>query len=145
MRIAVIGGGAAGFFAALTAKENHPESEVSIFEKSAKVLSKVKISGGGRCNVTNAVTEISGLIKAYPRGGNSLKKLFHQFSNLDAMQWFQSRGVPLVAQEDGCVFPKAQDSQVIIDCFFREAQRLGVVIHTFSCVSKLSPVEVNGL
>lgn len=141
MRIAVIGGGAAGFFAALTAKENYPESEVSIFEKSSKVLSKVKISGGGRCNVTNAVSEISGLIKAYPRGGNSLKKLFHQFSNLDTMQWFESRGVPLVTQEDGCVFPNAQDSQVIIDCFLREAQRLGVEIHTFSGVSVLVPVE----
>ncbi|RCW37584.1 NAD(P)/FAD-dependent oxidoreductase [Marinilabilia salmonicolor] len=139
MKIAVIGGGAAGFFAALTAKENYPEAKVFIFEKSTKVLSKVKVSGGGRCNVTNAVPKISDLIKAYPRGGNSLKKLFHQFSNLDAMQWFESRGVPLVTQDDGCVFPTAQDSQAIIDCFLREANRLGVEIHTSSGVSELVP------
>jgi predicted Rossmann fold flavoprotein len=119
MDIAIIGGGAAGFFAAITAKENYPESRVVIFEKSSNVLSKVKISGGGRCNVTNACADISELCNAYPRGGNSLKKLFHRFSNRDAMQWFESRGVPLVVQDDDCVFPAAQDSQIIINCFLR--------------------------
>jgi predicted Rossmann fold flavoprotein len=139
MQVAIIGGGAAGFLAAITVKEKYPDNRVTIFEKSAKVLSKVKVSGGGRCNVTNAVSAISDLIKAYPRGGNSLKKPFHEFSNMDVMQWFESRGVPLVVQDDGCVFPVAQDSQVIINCFLNESQRLGVEIETSSGVAELVP------
>jgi predicted Rossmann fold flavoprotein len=141
MQIATIGGGAAGFFAAITAKENFPDSRVTIFEKSAKVLSKVKISGGGRCNVTNSVSTVPELIKAYPRGGNSLKKLFHEFSNKDSIQWFESRGVPLVTQDDGCVFPAAQDSQVIINCFLNETNRLGVELETSCGVAALVPVK----
>jgi predicted Rossmann fold flavoprotein len=139
MDIAIIGGGAAGFFAAITAKENYPESRVVIFEKSSNVLSKVKISGGGRCNVTNACADISELCNAYPRGGNSLKKLFHRFSNRDAMQWFESRGVPLVVQDDDCVFPAAQDSQIIINCFLNETGRLGVEIETSSGICEIVP------
>lgn len=138
MQVAIIGGGAAGFFAAITAKEKYPDSRVTIFEKSASVLSKVKISGGGRCNVTNAVSSIPELIKCYPRGGNSLKKAFHEFNNRDVMQWFELRGVPLVVQEDGCVFPMAQDSQIIINCFLHEAQRLGMEIETSSGVVELA-------
>lgn len=137
MEVAIIGGGAAGFFAAIAVKEKHPGAHVVIYEKSPKVLSKVKISGGGRCNVTNAVSHISELIKAYPRGGNSLKKLFHRFSNRDTMQWFESRCVPLVTQEDGCVFPAAQDSRMIINCFLNEVRRLGVEIQTSSGISEL--------
>ncbi len=128
MNIAIIGGGAAGFFSAIAAKENYPESEITIFEKSQKVLSKVKISGGGRCNVTNGCTSISELCKAYPRGGKNLKKAFHIFNTKHAMQWFESRGVPLVIQDDNCVFPKSQDSQSIIDCFLREAKNLNIKI-----------------
>ncbi len=139
MQVAIIGGGAAGFFAAITVKGKYPAAGVTIFEKSSKVLSKVKISGGGRCNVTNAAATISDLIKAYPRGGNSLKKPFHEFSNKNVMQWFESRGVPLVVQDDGCVFPMAQDSQVIINCFLNEAQRLGVNVETSSGVTDLVP------
>lgn len=140
MNVAIIGGGAAGFFAAIAAKENHPDAGVVIFEKTGKVLSKVKVSGGGRCNVTNACERIDDLIKAYPRGGNSLKKLFHSFDNRDAMHWFETRGVPLVVQDDNCVFPAAQDSQMIINCFLSEAKKLGVSVETNSGVKSLEQV-----
>lgn len=138
MKIAIIGGGAAGFFAAIAAKENHPKAEVTLFEKSKKLLSKVKISGGGRCNVTNGCTSIKELSEAYPRGGKKLKKAFRIFNTKHTMEWFESRGVPLVIQEDNCVFPVSQDSQSIIDCFLREAHRLGVKIETLMGVSKIN-------
>ncbi len=127
-RVAIIGGGAAGFFSALSVKEHHPDAQVTIFEKSKKVLAKVKISGGGRCNVTNGTRSISELSKAYPRGGKHLKKLFKLFNTSHTMEWFESRGVPLMTQEDNCVFPVSQDSQSIIDCFLNEARRLGISI-----------------
>ncbi len=130
MKIAVIGGGAAGFFAAITVKEHYPEAEVSIFEKSHRLLRKVRISGGGRCNVTNATASIKELLTAYPRGGKVLKKAFRRFSTGDAMHWFEKRGVPLVVQEDNCVFPRSQDSRSIIDCFLREAARLSIKSYT---------------
>lgn len=130
MKVAIIGGGAAGFFAAIAAKENYPHAQVVIYEKSSKLLSKVKVSGGGRCNVTNGCTSIPKLCEAYPRGGKSLKKPFSVFNTRHAMDWFEKRGVPLVIQDDGCVFPASQDSQSIIDCFLRESKRLGVQIFT---------------
>ncbi|MEO0338391.1 MAG: NAD(P)/FAD-dependent oxidoreductase [Bacteroidota bacterium] len=130
MKVAIIGGGAAGFFAALSVKEHHPDALVTIFEKSKKVLSKVKISGGGRCNVTNGCTDIVELAKAYPRGSKKLKKAFHAWNTQHTMDWFERRRVPLVIQEDNCVFPKSQDSQTIIDCFFKEARKLGVQVLT---------------
>ena len=130
MRIAIIGGGAAGFFAAITAKENYPEAEVTILEKSKKLLSKVKISGGGRCNVTNACTDIKELSKAYPRGEKKLRRAFKTFYTRDTMEWFESRGVPLMVQEDNCVFPVSQDSQSIIDCFLNETKKLRIKIKT---------------
>jgi predicted Rossmann fold flavoprotein len=130
MRVGVVGGGAAGFFAALAAKEAHPTAEVTILERSQKLLSKVKISGGGRCNVTNATTSIKALSDAYPRGGKLLKKLLPRFSTGDMMEWLESRGVQLVVQEDQHVFPRSQQSQTIIDCFISEAERLGVKIKT---------------
>jgi len=137
MRIGVIGGGAAGFFTAIAAKENHPDAEVTIIEKSNKLLSKVKISGGGRCNVTNGCSSVDELCNAYPRGGKSLKKMFYVFSNKDAMKWFKSRGVPLVTQDDNCVFPKSQNSQSIIDCFLKEAERLKINIELDSGVKAI--------
>jgi len=141
MNVAIIGGGAAGFFAAIAAKENYPDAEVVIYEKSKKVLSKVKISGGGRCNVTNGCDSIDELCNAYPRGGKSLKKAFHIFSNKDTMEWFLSRGVPLVIQSDNCVFPVSQDSQSIIDCFLKESKRLGVKIETGKEVKSIKPIN----
>ncbi|PWJ36125.1 BaiN/RdsA family NAD(P)/FAD-dependent oxidoreductase [Sediminitomix flava] len=140
MKVAVIGGGAAGFFSAIAAKENHPDAKVSIFEKSNKFLSKVKISGGGRCNVTNGCTSISELSKAYPRGEKRLKKAFKVFNTKHTMEWFESRGVPLVIQEDNCVFPQAQDSQVIIDCFMREARRLRVNLQSGKGVKSIKTI-----
>lgn len=128
MRVGVVGGGAAGFFAALAAKEAHPDAEVTILERSQKLLSKVKISGGGRCNVTNATSSIKALSSAYPRGGKLLKKLLPRFSTGDMMAWLESRGVQLVVQEDQHVFPRSQQSQTIIDCFVDEAERLGIKI-----------------
>ncbi|MEZ4771976.1 MAG: NAD(P)/FAD-dependent oxidoreductase [Bacteroidia bacterium] len=137
MKIAVIGGGAAGFFSAISAKENHPHAHVVIFEKSQKLLSKVKISGGGRCNVTNGCTDVAELCKAYPRGGSKLKKAFHIFNTSHTMEWFESRGVPLTIQEDNCVFPVSQDSQSIIDCFMNEAKRLNIEIRTGAGIQAL--------
>lgn len=128
MDIAIVGGGAAGFFAAIAAKENYPQATVVIFEKSQQILAKVKISGGGRCNITNACPSIQQLAAAYPRGGNALKRAFRTFDNKDAMRWFEARQVPLVVQEDNCVFPQTQDSQSVIDCFVQQAEKLHIKI-----------------
>ena len=138
MRIAIIGGGAAGFFAAIAAKENYPNATVVIFEKSTKLLSKVKISGGGRCNVTNGCESIKELAQAYPRGENQLKKAFGLFNNHHVMEWFTARNVPLITQEDNCVFPESQDSQSIIDCFLTETRRLDVKIKMERGVRRLA-------
>jgi predicted Rossmann fold flavoprotein len=144
MRVGIIGGGAGGFFSAIAVKENFPDAEVIILEKSKKLLSKVKISGGGRCNVTNGCESISELAEAYPRGSRQLRKLFGTFSNQDTMAWFESRGVPLLTQDDGCVFPVSQDSQSIIDCLTNECKRLGIQIKISSGVKKITPIE-NGI
>ncbi|MFT5860454.1 MAG: putative Rossmann fold flavoprotein [Flavobacteriaceae bacterium] len=144
MRVGIIGGGAGGFFSAIAVKENFPDAEVIILEKSKKLLSKVKISGGGRCNVTNGCESISELAEAYPRGSRQLRKLFGTFSNQDTIAWFESRGVPLLTQDDGCVFPVSQDSQSIIDCLTNECKRLGIQIKISSGVKKITPIE-NGI
>jgi len=141
MKIGIIGGGAAGFFSAIQAKENFPEAEVVILEKSQKLLSKVKISGGGRCNVTNGCSSIAELSKAYPRGEKKLKKVFNQFYTQDTIKWFEERNVPLITQEDNCVFPVSQDSQSIIDCFLNETNRLGISIEIGRMVEKLTPIQ----
>ena len=99
-RLVVIGGGAAGFFCAINAAAMNPHLEVLIVEKTGKLLSKVKVSGGGRCNVTHSCFSISEMIKKYPRGGSFLKKAFHHFFTTDTIQWFEKRGVELVAEED---------------------------------------------
>jgi predicted Rossmann fold flavoprotein len=137
MNVAIIGGGAAGFFAATTVKEKNPAHRVVVFEKTGKLLSKVKISGGGRCNVTNACADVDEFCAAYPRGGKRLKKLFHTFSNKATMQWFEARGVPLVVQDDHCVFPVSQNAQSIVDCLLNTAHRLGVEIRTRAGVRSL--------
>lgn len=137
MRIAVVGGGAAGFFAAINVKENYPETYVVIFEKSSSVLSKLKISGGGRCNITNAAKSINELSKAYPRGEKALKKMFQRFSNVDAMEWFQKRGLPLTIQQDNCVFPVSQNSQSVIHCFLNLCEKLNIAIKLNSGVRSL--------
>ena len=103
-----------------------PDLDVTIFEQQRKVLAKVEISGGGRCNCTNTFAEVTDLRQVYPRGATLLKRLFKQFGPTDAYQWFEAHGVPLTVQEDQCVFPAAQDSHAIIDCFLREAKKHGV-------------------
>ncbi len=125
-RLIVIGGGAAGFFCAINAARMNPSLKVMIIEKSNKVLSKVKVSGGGRCNVTHACFEISDLAKKYPRGQNFLKKSFHWFNTTNTIEWFQERNVPLKTEADGRMFPESNDSQTIIDCLLREATKYNV-------------------
>lgn len=141
MKVAVIGGGAAGFFAAIHAKENFPHAQVTIFEKSKKILAKVKVSGGGRCNVTNGCTSITELSRAYPRGEKKMRKAFSIFNTKHTMEWFEKRGVELVIQDDNCVFPVSQNSQTIIDCFLNETRRLGVVIKTESPVTGIKSLD----
>ncbi|HEX2848239.1 MAG TPA: NAD(P)/FAD-dependent oxidoreductase [Chitinophagaceae bacterium] len=127
-KLIVIGGGAAGFFCAVNAARLNPSLQVMIVEKSSKLLSKVKVSGGGRCNVTHACFEIAEMMKRYPRGGNFVKKTFHQFFTTDTVQWFKERGVSLKAEPDGRMFPITDSSQTIIDCLLKEANRYGVEI-----------------
>lgn len=124
----VIGGGAAGFFCAVNAARMNPSLKVLILESSSKLLSKVKVSGGGRCNVTHACFEIAEMIKRYPRGDKFLRKAFHQFFTTDTIQWFQERGVQLKTESDGRMFPITDSSQTIINCLLREADRYGVEI-----------------
>lgn len=126
MKTAIIGGGAAGFFLAINLKEMCPEMEVTIFEGSRRVLAKVEISGGGRCNCTNSFEGITDLQTVYPRGHRLMKRLFKTFDYRDAYVWFENRGVPLVTQDDHCVFPRSQDAHTIINLFLSEAHRLGI-------------------
>jgi hypothetical protein len=127
-KIAVIGGGAAGFFSAITAKKQFPDASVTIFEKSNKVLAKVKVSGGGRCNVTHACFDNKKLASYYPRGSNFLRKAFEQFNTTSTIEWFKERGIGLDTLADSCIFPSSNSSQTIIDCFEKEARELGVVV-----------------
>ena len=114
--------------AAIVARRTNPASKVTIFERAQKVLAKVEITGGGRCNVTNSFAAITDMKQAYPRGHKLMKRLMKTFSHEDTYRWFEQHGVPLVTQEDECVFPKAQDSHAIINCLVRQANDLGVTI-----------------
>jgi predicted Rossmann fold flavoprotein len=129
-RVVIAGGGAAGFFAALACAEANPRATVQIFERSPDVLAKVRVSGGGRCNVTHACFEPEELVKNYPRGGRELLGPFHRFQPSDTVAWFEERGVALKTEEDGRMFPTTDSSQTIIDCLTREAARLGVRVRT---------------
>lgn len=127
-QLIVIGGGAAGFFCAVNAARLNPSLKVLLLEKSNKLLAKVKVSGGGRCNTTHACFEISELVKKYPRGQNFLKKSFHQFYTTDTIEWFEERGVELKTEEDGRMFPVTNNSQTIIDCLLKEADEYKVEV-----------------
>lgn len=143
-RIAIIGGGAAGFFLAVNLKERAADADVCIFEKSRRVLAKVEVSGGGRCNCTNSFAEVGDLKTVYPRGDKLMKRLFKVFDHEDAYRWFEAHGVPLTTQDDQCVFPKSQDSHSIINCLTAHAHRLGVkVMRSCSC-SDIAPCEGEG-
>ena len=137
MKIAIIGGGAAGFFAAISAKTHHPETQVHIFEKAKKPLIKVGLTGGGRCNISNAESSFKNMIAAYPRGGKLLKKAFKEFDNKAIVKWFETRGVLTLTQEDNCIFPQSQNSQTVIDCLIKEAKQLGITIHTEHSISAI--------
>ena len=139
--IAVIGGGAAGFFSAISVKNHYSTYNVVLFEKSSKFLSKVKISGGGRCNVTNSTNDIRTLCNAYPRGGKKLKNIFHQFGTEDTRNWFEERGVPLKVEPDGRVFPVSNNSQSIIDCLVHECEKNNILIKFLRSVKYLSKVK----
>lgn len=138
MNVVVIGGGAAGFFAAIRAAEVAPSAKVTLLERTDKVLAKVRVSGGGRCNTTHNCLEPSKLAKSYPRGGRFLKKAFQHFGSKETIQWFAQRGVELKAETDGRMFPITDNSQTIIDCLTQEAERCGVVLRKGSGVRSIT-------
>ncbi len=128
MKIEVVGGGASGFFAAIAAKKTHPNASVILHERTNQVLSKVRVSGGGRCNVTHACFDPRELVKNYPRGSKELLGPFHRFQPKDTIQWFEDKGIEIKTEEDGRMFPISNSSQTIIDCLLKEAHRVGVEI-----------------
>ena len=125
-KVVIIGGGAAGYFAAINIAEKLDKTDVLILEKSNQVLAKVKVSGGGRCNVTHACFDPKELTENYPRGEKELMGPFHQFYTADIISWFEERGLGLKVEEDGRMFPESNTSQTIIDCFLTEAEQKGV-------------------
>ncbi len=137
----IIGGGAAGFFAAINAAEMYPDLEVTILEGGKNVLQKVKVSGGGRCNVTHACFTPNELIEFYPRGKKELRGPFHQFMTGDTMEWFENRGVPLKIEDDNRVFPESNSSQTIVDCFLESAKNAGVKVQTSTRVDSIEKIE----
>lgn len=131
-QIIVIGGGASGFFAAINTAIKHPNYSVTILEKTTKLLSKVKISGGGRCNITHNCFETSELVKNYPRGNKELYQVFSKFSVEETLTWFKQQGIEINKEDDGRMFPVSNNSQTIIDCFLQLSQQLNITIKT-SC------------
>ncbi|HET6226320.1 MAG TPA: NAD(P)/FAD-dependent oxidoreductase [Bacteroidia bacterium] len=126
--VIIIGGGAAGFFAAINSAQLHKNCSVLILEKSSKLLAKVRISGGGRCNVTHACFDNDVLVKSYPRGEKELKNVFSRFTTKDTIEWFEKRGVHLKTEPDGRMFPESNTSETIVNCLLQEAKAAGVEI-----------------
>ena len=143
-KLVVVGGGAAGFFCAINAAASSPDLQVTIIEKSSKLLSKVRISGGGRCNVTHASFSIADMIKNYPRGEKFLKQSFHHFFTHDTIEWFERRNVKLKAEADGRMFPQSNSSESIINCFMQEANKYNVEILLNKEVAKIKKNSSNG-
>lgn len=139
--IIIVGGGAAGFFSAINMVERNPKLKVAILERGKEVLTKVRISGGGRCNVTHACFEPNELVKSYPRGEKELLGPFHQFCSGDTIEWFQNHGVELKIEDDGRLFPISNSSQTIIDCFVNTSQKLGISILTNQSVQSIFKIE----
>jgi predicted Rossmann fold flavoprotein len=135
--IIIVGGGAAGFFTAITIVEKNPKLKVAILERGNEVLTKVRISGGGRCNVTHACFEPNELVKFYPRGEKELRGPFHQFCSGDTIEWFSNHGVELKIEDDGRMFPISNSSQTIIDCFLKATQKLGIAVLTGQSVQSI--------
>jgi len=136
--IAIIGGGAAGFFCAMTAAEENPDTSISIFEKGKKYLGKVRVSGGGRCNVTHSCFDPGQLATHYPRGSRELRGAFHRWQPQDTIDWFSHRGVDLKTEEDGRIFPVSDDSQTIIDCFMKTAREAGIHLYNDSGLKSIT-------
>lgn len=141
MDVAIIGGGAAGFFLAVNLKTLAPDIQITIFERQTDVLKKVLISGGGRCNLTNSFEYVTDLKQVYPRGHKLLKGLFKEFGHVETFEWFESHGVKLVTQDDHCVFPAAQDAHAIADCLKSMAIKLGIIIKTSHKLKSLTPTD----
>ncbi len=139
--IVIVGGGAAGFFTAINAAENNPGLKILILERGKEVLTKVRVSGGGRCNVTHAEFIPAELVKRYPRGEKELRGPFHKFMTGDTMSWFEQRGIELKTEEDGRMFPVTDSSQTIIDCFIRECKRLNIEIRTSASLKDFERFE----
>ena len=139
--IIIVGGGAAGFFTAINIAEKNKHLKVAILERGKEVLSKVRISGGGRCNVTHACFVPNDLVKFYPRGEKELRGPFHQFCSGDTIEWFENHGVPLKIEEDGRMFPESNSSQTIIDCFTDNVHKLGIQVLTGQSVQSLFQTE----
>ena len=135
--ILIVGGGAAGFFTAINIVEKNPKLKVAILERGSEVLSKVRISGGGRCNVTHACFEPNELVKFYPRGEKELRGPFYQFCSGDTVEWFSNHGVELKIEDDGRMFPISNSSQTIIDCFLQATQKLGIAVLTGQSVQSI--------
>ena len=129
-KIVVVGGGAAGFFCAIQIAELQPQWEICILEKTNKLLSKVKVSGGGRCNVTHACPDVEMLLQKYPRGTRFLKKAFYQFATKNTIDWFKLNGVELHTEKDGRMFPTTNSSDTIIDCFLRKVHQYKIQVLT---------------
>ncbi len=142
-RLVVIGGGAAGFFCAINAAQMNPALEVIIVEKTSKLLSKVRISGGGRCNVTHHCFSMAEMIKKYPRGNQFLKKAFHHFFTTDTIRWFEERGVQLKSEADGRMFPITDSSETIVNCLMKEVNKYGVQILLNREVAALSMLNAD--
>ncbi|MGV3588527.1 MAG: NAD(P)/FAD-dependent oxidoreductase [Adhaeribacter sp.] len=140
-RVAVIGGGAAGFFAAITCAQQNPKLTVYLFEKTSKLLSKVKVSGGGRCNVTHHCFNPHQLTQYYPRGGKFLKTGFKIFGAEDTVNWFQQRGVQLKTEADGGMSPVTDDSTTIVNCLLNQAQKVGLKININTAVQEIIPLQ----
>src|SRR3954470_103013 len=136
-QIAIVGGGAAGFFAAITCAEANPANEVSIYESGSEFLTKVRISGGGRCNVTHACFEPRAMSASYPRGERALISPLHRFSASDTIAWFEKRGVKLKTEEDGRMFPLTDSSETVIDCLMAAATEAGVRLFTRKAVQSV--------
>lgn len=141
MHIAIIGAGAAGCFAAIQIARQCPEATVSVFERLSRPLAKVAVTGGGRCNLTNSFADVRSLESVYPRGARLMKRLFKVFDNRDAMRWFEGEGVPLVTQEDQCVFPRSQRADDIVQTLLRLMRRHGVNLHTGCGVTAIHPLS----
>ena len=135
--IIIVGGGAAGFFTAINIVEKNPKLKVALLERGKNVLEKVRISGGGRCNVTHACFEPNELVKFYPRGEKELRGPFHQFCSGDTIEWFEKHGVALKIEDDGRMFPVSNSSQTIIDCFLNATQKLGISVLTGQSVQSI--------